>query len=90
LGLPNYDFFNLIDPTLPNVDTSWLSDVNNKFANLFSFVFDFDLGTLGALEALKALKGQLLIGWSFNGGFAMGFKLNGPSNQSIHLDLFGQ
>lgn len=88
LDLPNMDFFKIkIDK--PHVDASWLNDEKNKFANLFSFVFNIYLGTLGDIEALKALKGQLLIGWSLKGGFAIGFKLNGPSADGLHLDLFG-
>nr|WP_233173332.1 hypothetical protein [Flavobacterium sp. ASV13] len=88
LELPNMDFFKIkIDK--PHVNSSWLQNDKNKFANLFSFVFDIDLGTLGDIEALKALKGQLLIGWSLKGGFAIGFKLNGPSVDGLHLDLFG-
>jgi hypothetical protein len=88
LELPDMDFFK-IKIEKPQVDATWLEDVKNKFANLFSFVFDIDLGTLGDIEALKALKGQLLIGWSLKGGFAIGFKLNGPSTDGLHLDLFG-
>ncbi|SMD08320.1 hypothetical protein [Pedobacter nyackensis] len=85
LDFPKNDFFKL-KFDLPDINL----DVNKLEApNLFSFIFDFDLGTLGDLEALKALKGQLLVGWSLKGGFALGFKLNGPSSDGLHLDLFG-
>ncbi|MFH6994569.1 hypothetical protein [Flavobacterium sp. FlaQc-48] len=87
-GIPDWDFFKL-KYDKPKVDWKEQDWKDFDFANLFSFVFDFDLGTLGDLGALKALKGQLLVGWSFNGGFALGFKLNGPSNDGLHLDLFG-
>lgn len=78
----DFDFFKLPGCKLPNISPG-------VEANLFSFVFDVDLGTLGDLDALKALKGQLLIGWSFQGGFLIGFKLAGPSSDGLHLDLFG-
>lgn len=57
--------------------------------SLWSFVFDFDLGTLGNLEFLKMMKGELLFGWSKEGGFKMGLKVSGPSSDGLHLDLFG-
>ena len=78
----DFDFFKL-----PESKTGRLME--NEEGSLFSFVFDFDLGTLGSLEALKALKGKLLIGWSMKGGFLMGFKLDGPSSDGLHLNLFG-
>lgn len=78
----DFDFFKL-----PNFEFGDLKI--GDLGSLFSFVFDFDLGTLGNLEALKALKGKLLIGWSFRGGFMVGFKLDGPSSDGLHLNLFG-
>lgn len=78
----NYDFF-----TLPGFKVPDIGD--GKLASLFSFIFDFDLGTLGNLAALKALKGQLSFGWSVKGGFALGLKINGPSTSGFHVDLFG-
>ncbi len=86
-GKPDFDFFPIKVPSIENF--KWPDWKPETFGNLFSFVFDFDLGTLGNLGALKDLKGQLLIGWTFKGGFAIGFKLNGPSTEEIHLDLFG-
>src|SRR5690606_5123105 len=85
-GKPEFDFFSIKTPSITFDWPNWKPDT---FGNLFSFIFDFDLGTLGNLGGLKDLKGQLLIGWTFKGGFAIGFKLNGPSAQGIHLDLFG-
>ncbi len=84
LEFPKNDFFNIkfTRPNIPQIDI-------NNIPNLFSFIFDFDLGTLGDLGGLKALKGQILIGWSLKGGFALGFKLEGPSSTGLHLDLFG-
>ena len=83
----DFDFFRIYFKN-PNIEIPEISlpDFN---PNLFSFVFDFDLGTLGDLSFLKMLRGQLLFGWSFKGGFALGFKLNGPSGQGIHVNLFG-
>ncbi|RQO66874.1 hypothetical protein DBR40_21725 [Pedobacter sp. KBW01] len=78
----DYDFFTFPSVKVPNIGLGLES-------NLFSFVFDFDLGTLGNLSALKDLTGQLLMGWSAKGGFALGFKLNGPSTDGLHLNLFG-
>jgi hypothetical protein len=78
----DFDFFKFPHFDLPDIDF-------DVFGNLFSFVFDFDLGTLGNLSALKALKGKLVFGWSFNAGFLMGFKLDGPSSDGLHLNLFG-
>lgn len=78
----DYDFFTLPKFQLPN-----LPDL--KKTSLFSLVFDFDLGTLGNLAFLKALKGQLLVGWSVRGGFAIGLKIAGPSTEGFHIDLFG-
>jgi len=78
----DFDFFKLPGMKLPNIS---IGDPGN----LFSFIFDFDLGTLGDLEALKFLKGQLLMGWSLKGGFSLGFKLDGPSSDGLHLNLFG-
>lgn len=75
----DFDFFKLPKFNCPDIDF-------NIDATLFSFVFDFDLGSLGNLEALKALKGQFLLGWSFKGGFAIGFKFSGPS-QGLHVDF---
>lgn len=86
--LPDFDFFGL-DFKQPQFDFSIPWDINASLPNLFSFIFDFDLGTLGDLGGLKALKGQLLVGWSLKGGFALGFKLEGPSSNGLHLDLFG-
>ncbi len=57
--------------------------------NLFSFIFDFDLGTLGNLGGLKALKGQLVIGWCKGGGFTLGLKLTGGGSDGLHINLFG-
>jgi hypothetical protein len=85
-GEPDFDFLK-INYTKP--DRSVVDWPAINAGNLFSFIFDFDLGTLGDLGALKALKGQLLVGWAFKGGFAIGFKLNGPSTNGLHLDLFG-
>jgi hypothetical protein len=86
--LPDFDFFGLeFNP--PTFDFSPPWNINSPLPNLFSFIFDFDLGTLGDLGGLKALKGQILVGWSFKGGFALGFKLEGPSSDGLHLDLFG-
>lgn len=84
LEFPKNDFFNInfTPPNIPQIDI-------NNIPNLFSFIFDFDLGTLGDLGGLKALKGQILVGWSLKGGFALGFKLAGPSSDGLHLDLFG-
>ncbi len=86
---PEFDFFKIkFDRPKDNFDwPDWNPGLS--FGNLLSFVFDFDLGNLGNLDALKALKGQLLIGWSFKGGFAIGFKLASPGSKGIHLDLFG-
>lgn len=78
----NYDFFTLPNFQLPNIHI-------NESTPFFSLVFDFDLGTLGNLAALKALKGQLLFGWSVGGGFAIGLKIAGPSTDGFHIDLFG-
>lgn len=79
LSIPNFDFLNIPVPNL-----------NLKLpGSLWSFVFDFDLGTLGDIELLKKLKGEFLFGWSAKGGFKFGFKLNGPSADGLHLDLFG-
>jgi hypothetical protein len=87
LEFPDFDFFK-IDFKAPSLD---LPDISRPDFNpqLFSFIFDFDLGTLGDLSFLKLLKGQLLVGWSLKGGFALGFKLNEPSGQGIHINLFG-
>lgn len=85
---PEFDFFK-IRFSKPKNDFDWPDWNPESFGNLFSFIFDIDLGNLGNLDALKALKGQLLIGWSIKGGFAIGFKLAGPSNKGLHLDLFG-
>jgi hypothetical protein len=86
-GEPDFDFFKIKynKPILPG-SFDWDTI---DFGNLFSFIFDFDLGTLGNLGGLKDLKGQLLVGWSFKGGFALGFKLNGPSSKGIDINLFG-
>ncbi|HMG67354.1 MAG TPA: hypothetical protein VK588_06695, partial [Chitinophagaceae bacterium] len=84
-GDPDFDFFK-IRYIEPHGNIVW-SDFD--FANLYSFIFNFDLGTLGNLDGLKALKGQILIGWSFKGGFSLGFKLAGPGSKGLHLDLFG-
>ncbi len=80
----DFDFLKFPFPhfKLPSIDIG-------NLGNLFSFIFDFDLGTLGNLGLLKALKGQLLVGWSFKGGFVFGLKLSGPSSDGLHLDLFG-
>ena len=78
----DFDFFKFPESQLPKIDLGIKS-------SLFSFIFDFDLGTLGNLGGLKDLKGQLLIGWTFKAGFVIGFKLNGPSSKGLHLDLFG-
>ncbi|MGG7666492.1 hypothetical protein [Dyadobacter sp. BHUBP1] len=77
----DYDFFTLPGFRRPNIPAG--------ITSFFSFIFDFDLGTLGNLAALKALKGQLLFGWSTGGGFAMGLKISGPSTSGFHIDLFG-
>ena len=76
---PDFDFFKLPKFKFPAIGI-------NVYATLFSFIFDIDLGSLGNLEALKALKGQLLIGWSFKGGFVIAFKFSGPS-QGLHVDF---
>jgi len=78
----DFDFFKFPNFKFPEIKLGLKS-------TLFSFVFDFDLGTLGNLGALKNLKAQLLIGWTPKGGYVIGFKLNGPSNKGLHLDLFG-
>lgn len=78
-GKPDNDFFTLPGSNFPAGSGS----------NLYSLVFNFDLGTLGDLEALKKLKGQLYFGWTGKGGFALGFKLAGPSSSGLNLDLFG-
>lgn len=79
LYIPNFDFLNI---PVPNLDLKIPGA-------LWSFVFDFDLGTLGDIELLKKLKGEFLFGWSAKGGFKFGFKINGPSTDGLHLDLFG-
>lgn len=87
LYLPEFDFKNIfLTFEIPDYPDEFSSD---NIPNLFSFIFNFDLGTLGDLGGLKSLKGQLLVGWSFKGGFALGFKLEGPSSKELHLDLFG-
>lgn len=88
-GTPDFDFFQG-DFDFFKLPAFRFPDLRLEVeANLFAFVFDVDLGTLGNLDALKALRGQLLIGWSFNGGFLIGFKTAGPSSQGLHVDLFG-
>jgi hypothetical protein len=78
----NYDYFTFPGFDVPDIDLGGI-------ANMFSFIFDFDLGTLGNLGALKALKGKLCLGWTMKGGFAIGLKLDGPSSDGLHIDLFG-
>ena len=85
LQFPKNDFLK-IHFKAPNIN---LGLPKITIPNLFSFIFDFDLGTLGNLGGLKNLKGQLLLGWSLNGGFALGFKLDGPGAGGLHIDLFG-
>lgn len=79
LTIPNFDFLNIPVPGLSL----------KAPGSLWSLVFDFDLGTLGDMELLKKLKGELLFGWSMEGGFKLGLKLNGPSKDGLHIDLFG-
>ncbi|MEA5461674.1 hypothetical protein VB796_21580 [Arcicella sp. LKC2W] len=74
---PDFDFLKISDFNIPTIE----------LGNLFSFVFDLDLGTLGDLALLKALKGKLLVSWSFKGGLVLGFKLDGPKTDSIHIDF---
>ncbi|OLY91816.1 hypothetical protein BUE76_07825 [Cnuella takakiae] len=78
----DYDYFTFPDFEVPDIDIGC-------FASMFSFIFDFDLGTLGNLGALKALKGKFCLGWTLKKGFAIGIKLDGPSSDGLHLDLFG-
>ncbi|WKN33784.1 hypothetical protein PZB74_10655 [Porifericola rhodea] len=78
----NYDYFTLPEVGVPDIQY-------NTKAKLFSLIFDFDLGTLGNLDALKALKGQLLIGWTRKGGFAIGFKLADSGSKGLSINLFG-
>lgn len=76
---PDNDFYNFSDSHFPSGD-----DIN-----LYSLIFDFDLGTLGDLEALKKLKGQLYFGWSAGKGFVLGFKIEGSGSRKLDVDLFG-
>ncbi|WP_316753715.1 hypothetical protein [Pedobacter gandavensis] len=78
----NFDYFQLPGFKMPDIKVG-------ISISLFSFIFDFDLGTLGSLAGLSSLKGQFLVGWSPKGGFSLGFKLNGPSMNGVHIDLFG-
>jgi len=83
--VPDFDFYSIIDKRGNCSD----NEIPNDGINLWGIVFDFDLGTLGDLGLLKALKGELLLAWTKLGGFKLGFKLNGPSADGLHLDLFG-
>lgn len=83
--VPDFDFYSIIDKRGNCSD----NEIPNDGINLWGIVFDFDLGTLGDLAMLKALKGELLLAWTKLGGFKLGFKLNGPSADGLHLDLFG-
>lgn len=58
-------------------------------AMLWGLVFDLDLGTLGDLALLKALKAEILVGWTAGGGFKLGVKFAAPSSDGLHVDLFG-
>jgi|GEM_PF-2069783 len=73
----NYDFHDIGHFDLPADGSLW------------SLIFDFDLGTLGNLDLFKALKAELLFGWSKGKGLKFGLKLNGPSQASVHINLFG-
>lgn len=61
----------------------------NGEVNLFSFIFDMDLGTLGDLSGLKGLKAKLLLGWTPKGGFVVGMKMEGSINGKVNINLFG-
>ncbi|WP_042153426.1 MULTISPECIES: hypothetical protein [unclassified Pseudoalteromonas] len=63
------------------------ADISNSM-QMYSLVFDFDMGTLGDLDFLKKLKGQLYIGWTGGNGLYLGMKL-GPSSSGLDFDLFG-
>ncbi|MFL5740151.1 MAG: hypothetical protein ACJ75B_08030, partial [Flavisolibacter sp.] len=78
----DYDYFTFPGFEVPDIEIG-------GFASMFSFIFDFDLGTLGNLGALKALKGKFCLGWTLKKGFAIGIKLDGPSSDGLHLNLFG-
>lgn len=82
LDIIDFDFFKLPGLKIPDIDIG-------VTGSLFSLIFDFDLGTLGDLSGLKALNGQLLLGWSFKGGFVLAFKLGATGDRSLHVDLFG-
>ncbi|WP_121356814.1 hypothetical protein [Flavisolibacter nicotianae] len=88
LDFPDFDF-SKISFSRPDISLDDISLPNFQIPSLFSFIFDFDMGTLGDLGFLKALKGQLVLGWSLRGGFALGFKLNATGTSAIHVDLFG-
>jgi len=91
-----FNRFQAFDLTRPRFDFKEIPFLSNPLPNdgsLFGLIFDFDLGTLGNLSALKDLKGELLFGWSRRvgntGGFILGLKLNKPSSDGVHIDLFG-
>ncbi|GAA4850839.1 hypothetical protein [Algivirga pacifica] len=73
-GLLDYDFSSVYSKELHG-------------SSMWSMVFDFDLGTLGDLAAFKMLKGELLVGWTKDGGLEVGFKLNGPSKKGVNVDF---
>jgi len=87
-----FQVYNILENLeIPDFDFWDFKEFNLKVGkcSLWTFVFDFDLGTLGDLSFLKALKGELAVGWCKSGGFKLGFKLNGPSKGGFHIDLFG-
>lgn len=86
----DWGFITLNDGSeFPKMGKDWLNDVKNTFVHLYTLLFDFDLGTLGNLDAFKALKGQLALGWAPKGGFSIGFKLKKSAKKSVDINLFG-
>jgi hypothetical protein len=83
--------FNITNFNIDDFDFMSLDGYAPKFStgNLWSLIFDLDLGTLGNLGLFQNLKAQFVFGWSKGGGMKLGLKINEGSAVSIHIDLFG-